>query len=452
MDAMTDMLTDYALSTSYARLPPSLVHETKRHLIDTLACALGAYDEPFCAKLRTFAARYRGEPAATIWGGAQPVSAEMAAFANGVMLRYLDLNDMYRVKCGGHPSDIIAGIVAAGEAVQASGADVIDAINVGYEIYCGFCETIDFNTLGWDQPVYGVVATAAACGKLFGLDREAMGNALALALVPNMTMIQTRTGELSGWKGCAGANACRNGLFAALLARDGFDGPTAAFEGKSGLFDIVGRFAWPGFGGATQPYRLPLSHMKRFPVCYHGQGAAQIGAAFHREIDFRRVRGIHIETYRVAVEMMCNDPTRWAPGSRETADHSLPYVAATALVDGDVTSASFVDERLRDARIAKLMAVTTVKEDPRLTAKHPECAPTRVRITLDDGAEHVKEVDYAAGHAQSPLSDQEVEAKFRGMFALHGSRAHCDELLAALWAFERADDVVEIVKLCARAG
>ena len=164
------------------------------------------------------------------------------------------------------------------------------------------------------------------------------------------------------------------------------------------------------------------------------------------------MRGIHIETYRVAVEMMCNDPTRWAPGSRETADHSLPYVAATALVDGDVTSASFVDERLSDARIAKLMAVTTVKEDPRLTAKHPECAPTRVRITLDDGAEHVKEVDYAAGHAQSPLSDQEVEAKFRGMFALHGSRAHCDELLAALWAFERADDVVEIVKLCARAG
>jgi len=450
MDAMTQQLADYALRTDFSSLPPTAVHECKRHLIDTLACALGAYDEPFCARTRAFAARYTGTPSARIWGVEQPVSAEMAAYANGVMLRYLDLNDMYRVKSGGHPSDIIAGVIAAAETVQADGPATIAAILLGYEIYCGFCEALDINSMGWDQPVYGVIATALAAGKLLGLDRDGLGNALALALVPNMTLLQTRRGDLSGWKGCAGANACRNALFAAFLARDGFDGPTAAFEGKFGLTDAIGKFQWPRFGGGDVPFRLTQSHIKRYPVCYHGQGAAEIASGMHAEVDPARITAIEIDTYRVAVEEMASDDTRWAPRSRETADHSLPFVTASALIDGDVTPRSFTDERLRDERIGRLMQLTKVREESAFSALHPQRAPTRVRLRYSDGRELVREVQNATGHARTPLSDAQVEAKFRGLFGSYGPASQCEAALAALWAFDKVQDVRTVTALLAR--
>jgi len=448
---MTQQLTDYALGTEFRLLPADAVHECKRHLIDTLACAIGAYDEPFCVRTRAFAARYTGTPGARIWGSKGLVSAEMAAYANGVMLRYLDLNDMYRVRSGGHPSDIIAGVLAAAEAVHADGAATVNAILLGYEIYCGFCEALDVNSMGWDQPVYGVMATALAAGRLLGLDREALGNALALALVPNMTLLQTRRGELSGWKGCAAANACRNGLFAALLAKDGFDGPAAAFEGKFGLCDLIGRFQWPRFAGGAGPYRLALSHMKRYPICYHGQGAVEIAAGLHAEVDASRVTKIEIDTYHTAVEEMAADATRWAPRSRETADHSLPYVTAAALIDGDVTPASFGAAQLADARIGRLMQAVEVREDPALSAQHPQCAPTRMKLSMQDGTEIVRSVQYAAGHSRSPLSDAQVEAKFRGLFGGYGSEAQREALLAALWRFEGVADVSAVTELLVRA-
>src|SRR3972149_5955264 len=166
---------------------------------------------------------------------------EMAAFANGVMLRVLDLSDMDRVKSGGHPSDIIAAALAAAELGDRDGRSLITAIAVGYEVYCSCCEAIDLNSKGWDQPVYGIVAAVLAAGKLLDLDRIQMAHALALALVPNMALYQTRQGELSGWKGCAAANASRNALFAVLLAQAGFTGPDGPFEGKSGLWNAVGR-------------------------------------------------------------------------------------------------------------------------------------------------------------------------------------------------------------------
>jgi 2-methylcitrate dehydratase len=450
MDAMTERLVDYALACRFEALPQDAVHACKRHLIDTLGCALGAYDEPFCARTRAFAARYRGEPGASVWGTAQPVSAEMAAYANGVMLRYLDLNDMYRVRAGGHPSDTMAALLAVGESVRAPGAEVVNAILLAYEIYCGFCEALDANSLGWDQPLYGVMAAALGAGRLLGLDRKAMGDALALALVPNMPLLQTRRGELSGWKGCAAANACRNGIFAALLARDGFDGPTAAFEGRFGLCDAVGRFDWPRFGGEGAAHRLPRCHMKRYPLCYHGQGAVQLASALRVEAAGREPAEIHVEVYRTAVEEMANDATRWAPRSRETADHSLPYVTALGLLDGDVTPASFGPERLRDERLARLMAVTRVTEDPALTAKYPACAPARVSLRFADGGRLTRACDLPAGHARSPLSDAEVEAKFRGLFSGYGSPRQCDRVLAALWAFEQVADTGEVIALLRR--
>jgi len=450
MDSMTEQLVDYALSCRYDALPKDAIHACKRHLVDTLACAIGAYNEPFCERTRVFASRYRGDSSASIWGLAQPVSTEMAAYANGVMLRYLDLNDMYRVKAGGHPSDVMAAMLAVGESVHASGGEVINAILLGYEVYCGFCEALDINSLGWDQPVYGVMGATLGAARLLGLDKPAMAHALALAVVPNMTLLQTRRGELSGWKGCAAANACRNGVFAAMLAKDGFDGPTAAFEGKFGLCEVVQRFEWPSLAGGGIRHRLPQCHMKRYPVCYHGQGAAQLASALSEEVNGRTIETIAVEVYRTAINEMAADDTLWSPRSRETADHSLPYVTAVGLLDGDVTPASFSSERLSDERIVQLMQRTKVTEDPAMTAKYPDRAPARVSVQFADGGRLVRECEVPSGHSGDPLSDAQVEAKYRGLFVAYGSRAQADRVLAALWELERCADIGEVLRMLRR--
>lgn len=447
MDATTAHLVDFALQAEFARLPPNAVHECKRRLIDTFACAVGAYDEPISRMARATARRCTGTPSASVWGNATPTTPEAAAFANGVMLRLDDISDNYRVKSGGHPSDVIAGMLAAGEAAHADGPSVINAITIAYDVYCSFCETFDINSKGWDQPVYGVLACVLGAGKLLGLSREQMGNAVALALVPNMALFQTRAGDLSSWKGCAGGNASRNALFAAFLAQDGFTGPTAVFEGPHGLWDIVGRFDWKVTAGPDVPHRVTQTHMKCFPVCGHGQSATQAAIEIHPRVRAADIDTIQVEVYKMGVEMMANDPSRWAPTTRETADHSLPYVVAVALLDGEVVPRSFAADRLTDPSVVKLMNKVKVVESPELTARFPESWSTRLRIRLSSGDEIATEVRYPKGHIKDPLSDAELENKFRGMFREYGNESQCQAALDGLWKFDRAKNVGDVLKL-----
>jgi len=443
VDATTGRLVDYALQARYEDLPASVVEATKLRLIDTLACVAGAYSQPLSVAARDLAARYTMNPGATVLGGTRGVAPEMAAFANGVMLRVLDLSDMYRVKSGGHPSDVIAALLAAAEMGARDGRSFIAAIAVAYEIYCSCCDAIDLNSAGWDQPVYGIVAATAAAGRLMGLDRERLGHAIALAIVPNMALYQTRHGELSSWKGCAGANASRNALFAVSLARSGFTGPEAPIEGKHGLWDIAGRFDWPLEPGRP-PNRIERTHIKCFPVCYHGQSAVWAALALRQRVRIEDVESIEVRTHRTAFNLMASSPSRWAPATHETADHSLPYVVARALLDGRITEASFAESRLRDPRMAALMARTKVMEDPDLTAHFPESSPCRVLIRMTSGAEVSDEVRYPKGHESRPMSASEVHEKFRQLFDGYGERRQADNVLAAAGNLERLEDIGEL--------
>lgn len=450
MDAMTAHLVDFALQSRYSQFSETTVHECKRRIIDTFACAVGAYDEPLSCMARAVAERCTGTPSATVWGSTHASTPEAAAFANGVMLRLDDISDNYRVKSGGHPSDLIAGIIAAGEAVHADGAAVIEAITIAYDVYCSFCESFDLNSKGWDQPVYGVLAGVLGIGKLLKLNREQMGHAVALALVPNMALFQTRSGELSSWKGCAGGNASRNALFAAFLARDGFTGPTAPFAGPAGLYDIVGRFDWQVVANGEVPHRVTQTHLKCYPVCGHGQSATQAAVEVHPRVRGEEISEVLVEVYRMGVEMMANDPSRWAPTTRETADHSLPYVVAVGLLDGEVVPRAFAPERLVDPAVTALMKKIKVAESPELSARFPESWSSRLRVRLASGNEITHEVRHPRGHVKDPLSDAQLEAKFRGMFRDYGDEAQCSAVLKALWNLNLANDVGQVLKTLVR--
>ena len=438
MDATTARLVDYALQADYATLPAQTVHECKRRLIDTLGCALGAYDEPLSAMARAVAARSQGDPSARIWGSRSSATPEIAAFANGVMLRVMDISDTYLGKARGHPSDVIAAVLAAADVAHADGRAVIAATTAAYDIYCSLCNATDWNAKGWDQPVYAVLAATVAAGRLLALTREQLGNAIALALVPNMAMTQTRRGALSSWKGCAGANAARNAIFAAMLARDGFTGPTAIFEGEGGLFDIAGRFDWVL---PQVDHMIAHTHIKTLPVCYHGQSAVLLALDMRKRLPAERVKEIRVEAYRTAVDMMGNDPSRWAPTTHETADHSLPYTIAIAFLDGAVTESSFDPARFTDPAVVAFMHKVRVAEDPQLSALYPDGAPSRLTVTLNSGEVESAEMRYPTGHAKSAIGDDEVEKKFCRMAQTRLGEAACGEALDRLWNLERARDM-----------
>jgi 2-methylcitrate dehydratase len=447
MDATTQRLVDYALQADYAKLPPATVHECKRRLIDTFACVATTYFHPVSRMARAFARRYSGNPAASLWGSGEETTLEGAAFANAVAIRYQELNDVYMVKSRGHPSDVIAGILAVAEATGADGKAVINTITLAYDVFCTFCETVDINVRGLDQSVYVGLASVIAAGKLLGLTRDQLGHAVSLALPMSIGLHHSRRGALSNWKGCSSANASANGIQAALLARDGFTGPPAIFEGDRGLWHVAGKFDWQITVNAQFPHRVARTHMKNhLPIAYHGQSAVDATLAIRDRVRTDDVTAIRVETYRQALEMMASDPSHWAPKNRETADHSMPYVVSVALTDGTITEASFTADRLQDPRIAALMAKVTVHEDPALTAQQPEPNTCRLKVSLRSGSVIESEAKHPKGHIENPLTDADLELKFRELFRGYGSDDQCAQALRLLSEFESAPDVGALLK------
>lgn len=442
-DATVKRLVVFAERARYEDLSAKTVHETKLHLIDTFASALGAFDEPVSVMSRAMAQRYRSDDLARVWGCDMVTTPEMAAFANGVMTRSLDVSDTYLGRSRGHPSDMIPGLVAVAESVHADGKSLISAIVLAYDVYCSFCKSVDINSGGWDQPVYTVMGSVLGAAKLMGMTADQTGHALSLALTPNLALAQARRGSLSSWKGCAGANASRNAVFAAVLAKEGFTGPSEIFEGSGGFWDAIGRADWP----LPEMPMIGETRTKFLPVCYHGQSAVFAAMELRDKVDLRQIEEIRVDAYQVAVFMMGNDASRWAPATRETADHSLPYCVAIALLDGKLVRDSFADERLRDPAVAELMRKVKVAEDPVLTAQYPEGAPGRVTIRLRSGETLVAEIRYPRGHEKSPMTDAEVENKFRDLCGGLLGAPGCDLALKTLWQLENIKDAGAITAL-----
>src|SRR6266851_7560322 len=251
MDQIVDYLSDYAASLSFTDVPAEVVHHAKRMLIDTLGCAIGGYASAPSTMARALAATISSQQPATVLGTGRETSPELATFANGVMIRYLDFNDGYTSKESGHPSDAIAAVLSPAEVAHGDGRSVITATVLAYEVFCRLCDAVCVRDRGFDHVTIGVLASTLAAAKALGLSRAQMRQALNLSVAANLALYQTRIGEVSLWKGCAFANASRNAVFAVLLAAKGLTGPSPIFEGPGGFFNAVSRepFALPAFGG-----------------------------------------------------------------------------------------------------------------------------------------------------------------------------------------------------------
>src|SRR2546425_872749 len=274
--SLAQRLARYAASLRFEELPESTIHEVKRRFIDSLGCAMRALDGEPGRIARALAQTVRSSESATVIGTTHESSPEWAAFSNGVHIRYLDYNDTYLSKEPAHPSDNIAAVLAVAEPMRSGGRDIITATALAYEIQCRLCDATSIRARGWDHVTYGSFSTSLAAGKLLGLSESELVHAQGLAATPNNAMRQTRVGELSMWKGCAFANASRNGVFAARLARAGMTGPAPIFEGEMGFWkQVSGEFDLDvdSFGGIGRPFMIDQTYVKFYPAEYHSQSA-----------------------------------------------------------------------------------------------------------------------------------------------------------------------------------
>ncbi|MEM2909823.1 MAG: MmgE/PrpD family protein [Nitrososphaerota archaeon] len=449
MDRITKILGEYACEIEYEDVPGETAREAKRRVIDSLAVAFAAYNAEPVVMARRAASRY-----VTTWGGRligtrYRASPDWASFVDGVMIRYHDYNDTYLSKEPLHPSDMIAAALGLGDALCSSGKDAIAAIAIGYEASVTLCDGGSLRKKGWDHVNFLGVGSALVSGKLLSLDVEKTQHALAIYAVPHASMRQTRVGELSMWKGAAAANSTRNAVFASLLAAEGFTGPFKPFEGEMGFIKqlLHGDFDASVLAPLAEkrpPRRILDTYIKPYPVEYHAQTAVEAALKLREELKPEDIEKIIIDTFQTAYDIIGpKDPEKWDPHTKETADHSLMWIAAAALVWGPIRFEHYGD--VRNPTVLSLMKKMEVRVDPELDRMYPAAFPNRMTVVTKNGRKFTEQVDYAKGHPKNPMSDAELEKRFHELTAGIMPEAQRKRLLQKLWRLEDYS-VAEIVE------
>jgi 2-methylcitrate dehydratase len=451
-------LAQYACTLRYEDLSEAVVHEVKRRVIDSLGCALGAWNEEPCRIARAVASDFSAKNGATIIGTKHQAPPDWAAFATGCCIRYFDYNDTYLSKEPAHPSDNIAAALAVAESVGANGRELIAAIALAYEVQCRLCDAASIRARGWDHVTYGAFSTALAAAKLMKLDPEKTRHAVNIAGVACAAMRQARVGELSHWKGVAFANAARHGVYSALLARAGMTGPAPIFEGQMGFekelgvsLGTVGELfaskaeAMAGEGPASMILKTSI---KFWPAEYHSQSAIEAALFLRNQIaDLATVKSMVIESHDASVDIIGSEPEKWKPQSRETADHSLPYITAVALIDGEITDKQFEPARFTEPGIVKFLENVKVQRNDELSALYADAVANIVHVKLTDGRTLSKRVDYPLGNAKNRLKDSELEGKFTSLVTPALGETGVKKILAHAWKLDEATGVTELMRL-----
>ncbi len=448
---LAEQLADYVNSINYQDVPENVVHETKKRIVDSLGCAIGAFTaDPVKISLKVAEAA-RDSQGSTLFGTRKKTIPDLASFVNGIMVRYFDYNDTYLSKEPAHPSDNIGPCFSVGESAGATGKDLLLSIILAYEIQCRFCDAADIRHRGWDHVCYGLPSTALAASKLMELDSEKMTQAVNLALNSHITMRQVRAGELSMWKGCSFANAARNGVFSALLAREGMTGPSPIFEGEMGFFkQVSGPFEMniDDFGGKNGSFKIAETYLKFFPAEIHSQTSIWAALEARKEIEKPEdIVSVEIASHEAGYTILGKDPEKWNPLTKETADHSLPYIVGMALLEGKIDNSTYTEKKFRDPKILDFLKRITVVEDKTLSSRYPEAVANRVTVKLSSGKVVSKQVDYHKGHPKNPMSDKEVEEKFHRLTRKILDKSRVRRILDATWNLEKAKDISKVVSM-----
>jgi 2-methylcitrate dehydratase len=446
-------MAEFALNLQYQDIPPEAVKEAKRFLLDSMGCALAAVNNEDMLAMYRFTDKLGGVPEATVIGTGLRTNAPNAALMNCLLTRALDYNDIYWEQDPSHPSDIIGAALAAAEANGKNGRDALVAILIAYELEMRWCHAAEpgVREVGWHHATLTQFVSPLVAGRMYDLDLDQMVAAVGISGSSHFTLGGVVAGHLTNMKNTADPLASQAGVIAAMMAREGYEGPVEVLEGKEGLFEVLNNVEWrPDWllKDLGQEFMITQCSYKAFPTeaLTHQPISAALQVCREHNLEAEDIAEILVETTTRGADIL-SDPSKFAPKTKETADHSLPYVIAAAVADGNVLPDSFSDEKLKDPRIWDLLSKIKVIADPEIDALFPGVKRARVAITTTGGETHTAQVDHAKGSPQNPMSDDEIISKFRANSEAVIEPSRQDEIIAATWEFDQVEDLREYMKL-----
>jgi 2-methylcitrate dehydratase len=449
-------LAKYALGIAFDDLPKEVVHEAKRAVLDALGCAIGGYSGESCKIIRNLVRELEGPKESTLIGSGLRTSCFNAMLANGIAVRYLDFNDAYlnsvgAQMTGGHPSEVIPGVLALGEREHSKGRDVISAIVIGYELSAKFLDFECPSTAvapgitgrGWNPDTRGIFVMPVVAGKLLRLSESQMEHAVGISGCHNMILgiVDTHGEEYSMIKSLRFPLTACSGVMAAMMAKKGFTGPTRVIEGNDGFVQTV-------MGGDYDVKEL-TKFGKRFKILdtIYKSVSAEATTHGHLTATLELVREHNIKPndivkVKIVGPTRCTkhtgDPIKRSPKIKEMADHSSYYVTAVAILDRQVGPDQYTPQKLKDPRIREMIGKISMEADPSLD-QFRRAGITEIKTK--QGVTYKRRVEYPKGDPRNPMTDQELEDKFRSMAEKFMTEKQIEKLITTVYGMEKLDDI-----------
>jgi 2-methylcitrate dehydratase len=449
---VTSTVARWAADLGYEDIGAEAVHEAKRYLLDSLGCALGGYQQEDVALALEVLDEIAGNGPATVIGSGRRMDVVSAALANALMVRVMDYNDIYWQQDPSHPSDIIPAAMAAAERQRLDGRELIVGIVLGHELEMRLCEAAfpGIRERGWHHATLTAFVSPIVAGRMLSLGWEQIQHAIGISASRHCTMGAVTAGKLTMMKNTVDPMATQSGVLAALLAERGFTGPEHVVDGKEGLVHVMG----PEWNldvlteGLGESWRIERCGMKAFPTeaLTHAPISAVLDLVLQHDLAPDDIATVRIRSLARAADILA-DPSKYDPRSKETADHSLPYVIAAAIADRQVTPRQFEIDRIMDERIRSQLHKVEVVADPEIERDFPRLQRVHVTITTTDGRQLTRELDYPKGDPRNPLTDAEIEAKFVALADPVMTAAAQQRLIRAVWSLDRQDSVVNVMSL-----
>ena len=449
-----ERIADFATRASFDLLSDRARDQIKIRILDSLGCAIGALEGQPVQSIREFVSELDGRSRCTLIGGGS-ARPDLAAFYNAALVRYLDFNDSYLAKgetC--HPSDNLGAILAAGDYVGASGRELMTALAVAYQIQCRLSDQAPVRARGFDHTVQGAYAATAGIGKILGLDPKALANAIAISGTALNALRSTRTGVLSNWKGLAYPHMSADCLRNSLLARIGITGPLEVVEGEKGLMDaITGLFEidW----ASEDLERVTQTVLKKYNAEIHSQTTIEAVLQLRRthQITVANIDHIDVKVFDVAYNIIGGgeEGGKHRVLIKEQADHSLPYLVAVALLDGQVMPAQYAPERILRSDVQWLIGKVAIHPDAGYSDRFPDEMPSKVTITMRDGPVLQRKVRSCEGSCNLPMSWDAAYRKFEGLAAPYTTKDQREQIADTIATFDQ-HTVGELMALLAEVG
>ncbi len=449
---ITAAMSQWAASVTFQQLSPEAVYQAKRFLLDSMGCALGGYQQHDVVIALEVLNEIAGRGNATVIGSGLQMDPVSASLANALMIRCMDYNDIYWKQDPSHPSDIFPAAMACCERAGSDGRELIVGLVLGHEFEMRLCEAAfpGIRERGWHHATLTAFVSPIVAGRMLHLNGEQIQHAIGISASARVTLGAVTAAKLTMMKNTVDPLATQSGVLAALLAEKGYTGPEHVIDGKEGLVHCFG----PDWNlevlsdDLGDSWRITQCGMKAFPTeaLTHTPISAVLALVKDNDLKPEQVARVHIRTTARGADIL-SDPSKYDPHTKETADHSLPYVVAAAIAERQVTPLQFTLAKIMDPVIRAQLAKVEIVADPEIEKVFPALQRVVVNIRTTDGREFTKQLDYAKGDPRNPLTDKEVEEKFEALAGPVMTPAAQRRAIDAIWSLEKQSSVTGMMRL-----